>query len=160
MALNIHHRASTRCNGKVATLRPTRTVVTRVVPPRQEPQLGIANAMISTAAAAMLLMVPPAFSSESVSAPVAPAPTESAPTAPTNTERSSSVSSISFARVNISVTEKLRQRDENMAWKCKGVNMYDCDGELAAAAEKRFEEMANVFRGDSKQIGGYITRGH
>ncbi|GIL43079.1 hypothetical protein Vafri_867 [Volvox africanus] len=149
MALNIHQSALTQ--GKAATLRPTRTVVTRAVPPRQDPQPGIANAVISMAATAMLLMVPPAISSESVGAPVAPAPTESAPTAPTNTERSSSVSSISFARVNMSVTEKLRQRDENMAWKCKGVNMYDCDGELAAAAEKRFEEMANIFRGDSKQ---------
>ncbi|GIL72891.1 hypothetical protein Vretimale_4543 [Volvox reticuliferus] len=151
MALNIHASVLTRCNRKVGTSRPTRTVVTRGVPPRQDSPLDMSNVMISTAAAAMLLVVPPALSSDSVTAPVAPAPAESASTATTNTDRSSNVSSISFARVDMSVTEKLRQRDENMAWKCKGVNMYDCDGELAEAAEKRFEEMANIFRGGSKE---------
>ncbi|GFR41242.1 hypothetical protein Agub_g1915 [Astrephomene gubernaculifera] len=58
----------------------------------------------------------------------------------------SAASNISFSRVDSAVTDKLRQRDENMAWKCRGVSMYDCDGELAEAAEKRFEQFAGMFR--------------
>ncbi|EFJ42970.1 hypothetical protein VOLCADRAFT_121476 [Volvox carteri f. nagariensis] len=150
MALATRANASSLCRSNMPS-RTTRMVVTRATSPRQELNLTMTNIALTTAAAAaMLLAVPtPSFAVEA-SSPSSPAPTGSAPASPSSNERTSTVSSISFARVDMSVTEKLRQRDDNMAWKCKGVNMYDCDGELAEAAEKRFEEIANIFRGESK----------
>ncbi|GLC35813.1 hypothetical protein PLESTB_000496900 [Pleodorina starrii] len=145
MALNV--RAKTSCSCK-STGRSIRLVVPRAASLKQESHIAVANIALSAAAAAMLLSAPsPVFATDSAGAA---ATTESAPAAPAQTERTSTVTSISFARVDARVTEKLRQRDENLAWKCKGVNMYDCDGELAEAAEKRFEEMSKIFGSSSK----------
>ncbi|KAG2443068.1 hypothetical protein HYH02_009483 [Chlamydomonas schloesseri] len=77
------------------------------------------------------------------------------PTEPSSSPApSSTVTSISFARVDSRVTEKLRERDDNLEWKCKGISMYDCSGELQEAAEQRQAEMGKMFR---SLVGGPAT---
>ncbi|KAG2442864.1 hypothetical protein HXX76_002943 [Chlamydomonas incerta] len=67
-------------------------------------------------------------------------------TEPSTSVTPTTVTSISFARVDARVTEKLRERDTNLEWKCKGISMYDCSGELQEAQEQRFEEMGKMLR--------------
>ncbi|PNH12119.1 hypothetical protein TSOC_001030 [Tetrabaena socialis] len=108
--------------------RPSRVVVARASAPHyQQFSVGLAASL----GVALVLVAPSlAIDPDSKQAPPPPA---------------GAATAISFTRVDAKVVEKIRARDEMMAWKCQGT-MYDCDGELAAAAEKRFEEMSSKFK--------------
>lgn len=71
----------------------------------------MAHPAFAACAAAVLLTTQSAFASDDAPQPSAQA-------------TSSSVSSISFARVSADTTRMLRERDDNMAWKCQGISMY------------------------------------